>query len=113
MRNSDFFLKEYSICDELLTSCFRQAQAARLVEPDSDDEDALDDFDTDGNETEVRLTEKYLFPTQLIAFDESNDNEKEQNNAPSFPEVEDAIRDAVAEYEGAVFPKLNWSSPRV
>jgi len=49
----------------------------------------------------------------LSGFDESNDNEKEQSNAPSFPEVEDAIRDAVAEYEGAVFPKLNWSSPRV
>ncbi|KAI8580275.1 hypothetical protein K450DRAFT_237687 [Umbelopsis ramanniana AG] len=65
-----------------------QAQAARLMEQDSDDEDALDDFDTDGNETE------------------------EQSNAPSFPEVEDAIRDAVAEYEGAIFPKLNWSSPR-
>jgi D123 len=88
----------------------RQAQAARLMEPDSDDENALDEFDTDGNETEVRSTKiiqlNRVFSILMIV-------KKEQSNAPSFPEVEDTIRDAVAEYEGAVFPKLNWSSPRV
>lgn len=31
---------------------------------------------------------------------------------PNFPEVERQIREAIYEYEGAVFPKLNWTSPR-
>ncbi|CAO3663092.1 unnamed protein product [Umbelopsis vinacea] len=80
---------EYLNADGIYLPAEGQAQAARLIEQDSDEEDNIfDDFDTDGNDTEA------------------------QDQTPSFPEVEDAIRDAVIEYEGAVFPKLNWSSPR-
>lgn len=32
---------------------------------------------------------------------------------PHFPEIENAIKEAVNEFEGALFPKLNWSAPRV
>lgn len=32
---------------------------------------------------------------------------------PHFPEIEKAIKEAVNEFEGALFPKLNWSAPRV
>lgn len=32
---------------------------------------------------------------------------------PSFPELQEQIRDAIEELGGTVFPKLNWSSPRV
>lgn len=32
---------------------------------------------------------------------------------PSFPELEAEMREAIAELGGAVFPKLNWSAPKV
>lgn len=32
--------------------------------------------------------------------------------APEFPTIQKAIQDAITKYEGAVFPKLNWSAPR-
>lgn len=39
----------------------RQAQAARLIEQDSDEEDNIfDDFDTDGNDTEVGINERLI-----------------------------------------------------
>lgn len=31
----------------------------------------------------------------------------------ALPEINAAIRKAIAKYDGAVFPKLNWSSPKV
>lgn len=31
----------------------------------------------------------------------------------TFPELDAQIRDAIAKYDGYVFPKLNWSSPQV
>ncbi|CAG8438248.1 579_t:CDS:2 [Ambispora leptoticha] len=31
---------------------------------------------------------------------------------PSFPELENQIWDIINKFDGAVFPKLNWSSPR-
>lgn len=40
-------------------------------------------------------------------------NEEEHNSKiPNFPEVEREFREAIYEFEGAVFPKLNWTSPR-
>ncbi|KAI9303859.1 D123-domain-containing protein [Cunninghamella echinulata] len=36
---------------------------------------------------------------------------EEEENMPQFPDIEQAIRQATEDY-GAVFPKLNWSSPR-
>lgn len=77
---------DYLNADSIFLPSEGHAQAARFIEQDDDEEAMIEDMDTDGNETE--------------------------NNAPSFPELEDAIRDAVVEYEGAVFPKFNWSSPR-
>eukprot|EP00397_Hematodinium_sp_SG-2012_P034954 GEMP01037543.1.p1 GENE.GEMP01037543.1~~GEMP01037543.1.p1 ORF type:complete len:317 (+),score=61.74 GEMP01037543.1:24-953(+) len=31
---------------------------------------------------------------------------------PAFPELEEAVSEAIAQFNGAVFPKLNWSSPK-
>lgn len=42
---------------------------------------------------------------------DSADNQTETEN-PSFPEVENAVRSAIADLEGAVLPKLNWSAPK-
>jgi len=41
--------------------------------------------------------------------EEEEDNESE---APSFPEFNQQIKDAIESLGGQVFPKLNWSAPR-
>ncbi|KAI8970149.1 cell division cycle 123 [Mycotypha africana] len=46
--------------------------------------------------------------TEETVFSESEHSQK----TPNFPEVEQFIRETIVEYEGAVFPKLNWTSPR-
>ncbi|KAK9695423.1 hypothetical protein K7432_012969 [Basidiobolus ranarum] len=43
--------------------------------------------------------------------DEEEDFSSKEENI-SFPEIETKIRDIIAELDGAVFPKLNWSSPK-
>lgn len=47
--------------------------------------------------------------------DESEPDEDEDDDPPrrrfAFPELDKKIRDAIVQY-GAVFPKLNFSSPR-
>lgn len=45
-----------------------------------------------------------------VSWDDDDDNEIE---APSFPELVEAIEKSISQLGGAVFPKLNWSSPRV
>ncbi|KAI9249582.1 D123-domain-containing protein [Helicostylum pulchrum] len=39
-------------------------------------------------------------------------NDEVDSKIPNFPQVESEIRETVYEFEGAVFPKLNWTSPR-
>ncbi|CAG8565331.1 5826_t:CDS:2 [Funneliformis caledonium] len=39
-------------------------------------------------------------------------NHLREQPLPSFPELEQQIWDTIDEFDGAVFPKLNWSSPR-
>ncbi|KAG1150679.1 hypothetical protein G6F37_001768 [Rhizopus arrhizus] len=43
---------------------------------------------------------------------EDDYDQEEDENTPHFPEIENAIKEAVNEFEGALFPKLNWSAPR-
>ncbi|KAI8979981.1 D123-domain-containing protein [Pilobolus umbonatus] len=73
---------EYLNADGIFLPEDGQPRAARIEEVDSDEEE------TDYPEEETN------------------------NKIPNFPEIEKQIRDAIYEYEGAVFPKLNWSSPR-
>ncbi|KAG9288346.1 hypothetical protein G9A89_021377 [Geosiphon pyriformis] len=40
---------------------------------------------------------------------DANDDEE---ILPNFPELEQQIGEAINDFDGAVFPKLNWSSPR-
>lgn len=56
-------------------------------------------------------------PAESTIEDESDgddENEEEDDDAEefAFPELDSRIREVVREY-GAVFPKLNFSSPRV
>ncbi|KAI9277806.1 D123-domain-containing protein [Sporodiniella umbellata] len=44
--------------------------------------------------------------------DEEEYSNQEHNLTPHFPEIECEIRSAIVDFEGAVFPKLNWSAPR-
>ncbi|ORZ34942.1 D123-domain-containing protein [Catenaria anguillulae PL171] len=44
--------------------------------------------------------------------DDDDDIASEAEPAPTFPALESAISAAIASLGGAVFPKLNWSSPR-
>lgn len=43
---------------------------------------------------------------------EGSDDESEQLVAPSFPELELKIKKSIETLGGAVFPKINWSSPK-
>ncbi|KAI4371821.1 hypothetical protein MLD38_010125 [Melastoma candidum] len=43
---------------------------------------------------------------------EGSDDEAEQFSPPSFPELETDIKRSIESIGGAVFPKLNWSSPK-
>ncbi|KAI9315673.1 D123-domain-containing protein [Dichotomocladium elegans] len=42
----------------------------------------------------------------------NTEDDDEENEVPRFPEIEQFIRTSVKNLGGAVFPKLNWSSPR-
>ncbi|KAJ3144749.1 hypothetical protein HDU89_007793 [Geranomyces variabilis] len=47
--------------------------------------------------------------------DDTDDEGGENNDLgvhPSFPDLQRDIEDTIAEFGGAVFPKLNWSSPK-
>ena len=41
------------------------------------------------------------------------EDDEESEPVPSFPELTQQISSAIESLEGAVLPKLNWSSPRV
>jgi hypothetical protein len=45
-----------------------------------------------------------------VDFEEEREQEEEE--VPEFPRIQNAIQECIDEYEGAVFPKLNWSCPR-
>lgn len=51
-----------------------------------------------------------------LSDDESgngSDSSQDQSWQITFPELDAHIRRVIIKYEGAVFPKLNWSSPQV
>ncbi|KAL6532851.1 hypothetical protein OROGR_013811 [Orobanche gracilis] len=48
----------------------------------------------------------------FVALEGSEDEAEEPNPPPSFPELELKIKASIETLGGAVFPKLNWSSPK-
>lgn len=47
------------------------------------------------------------------SFNDGSDSESEIcHQAPSFPDLESVVEQSIAALGGAVFPKLNWSSPK-
>ena len=48
-----------------------------------------------------------------LSDSDSDQSDDEEEPTFSFPELDSEIRRILARYDGAVFPKLNWSSPQV
>lgn len=45
-------------------------------------------------------------------FEDSEDDDSESFQPPSFPDLELKVRELIESLGGAVYPKLNWSSPK-
>lgn len=45
--------------------------------------------------------------------EDDRDDAQEEADTPEFPELVAQLESAIAELGGSVFPKLNWSAPRV
>ncbi|KAK9077528.1 hypothetical protein SSX86_005865 [Deinandra increscens subsp. villosa] len=48
----------------------------------------------------------------IISEHQPSDDESDQTPPPSFPELESQINLSIKTLGGAIFPKLNWSSPK-
>ncbi|KAG0255877.1 hypothetical protein BGZ95_005647, partial [Linnemannia exigua] len=82
-------------------------------ENDSEDED-ISDADRFKALQEATFRQRAEAGDEDSSDDEDEDDESEQGEVPlpHFPGLEREIEQTIDEFEGAVFPKLNWSSPR-
>ncbi|KWU47261.1 D123-domain-containing protein, partial [Rhodotorula sp. JG-1b] len=92
----------------------RIAPKATTVRPLPEDEHLIDFLEADG----LFLPEG-SGPMGSVQISELSDSESEEEEADddeqpvfSFPRLDAEIRSALEKYDGAVFPKLNWSSPQ-
>ncbi|CEQ42494.1 SPOSA6832_04329, partial [Sporobolomyces salmonicolor] len=97
----------------------RAAPKATIIRPIPHEDDFLEYLDSDG----LFLPEG-SGPNGISELSDSEDEAEEQDEGDSdddeppkkefsFPHLDAEIRQVLARYEGAVFPKLNWSSPQV
>lgn len=113
----------------------RIAPKATIVRPLPEDEHLIDFLEADGlilpegsgpmgSVVKQLVHGFYLLLTLPIGYldsiSELSDSESEQEDDAdddqpvfSFPRLDAEIRSALEKYDGAVFPKLNWSSPQV
>ncbi|KAJ3046013.1 hypothetical protein HDV00_003761 [Rhizophlyctis rosea] len=76
------------------------------------------DFESDKNEEDDQEWKKEFEHLNAecneadIGSSDAPDDTEEEQNIPHFPDLERDIAEAVQELGGAVFPKLNWSSPK-
>ncbi|GAA5929239.1 hypothetical protein JCM1841_004752 [Sporobolomyces salmonicolor] len=96
----------------------RAAPKATIIRPIPHEDDFLEYLDSDG----LFLPEG-SGPNGISELSDSEDEAEEQDEGDSdddeppkkefsFPHLDAEIRQVLARYEGAVFPKLNWSSPQ-
>ncbi|GAA5984114.1 hypothetical protein JCM10908_006056 [Rhodotorula pacifica] len=92
----------------------RMAPKATIIRPLPEDEHLIDFLEADG----LFLPEG-SGPMGISELSDSDSGEEEEEagdeEAPpvfSFPRLDAEIRSALEKYDGAVFPKLNWSSPQ-
>ncbi|KAF9574529.1 hypothetical protein BGW38_008311, partial [Lunasporangiospora selenospora] len=82
-----------------------------LALTDSEDEgDNIVDIEKVKEETMKRLAQKG--DDSDDSSDDEDQEEEEEVSTPHFPLLELEIEQAIEEFGGEVFPKLNWSSPR-
>ncbi|CAG8528509.1 4408_t:CDS:2 [Cetraspora pellucida] len=70
----------------------------------------------------IFLPEQNYLERNIIEFSDDDEEytgvgtdligEDDDQQLPSFPDLEQQIWQTIEEFDGAVFPKLNWSSPR-
>ncbi|XP_030542573.1 cell division cycle protein 123 homolog [Rhodamnia argentea] len=53
-----------------------------------------------------------LVDEDYLAVSEESGDESEEFPPPSFPELELEVKESIESLGGAIFPKLNWSSPK-
>ncbi|GAA5913637.1 cell proliferation protein CDC123 [Sporobolomyces salmoneus] len=95
----------------------RHAPKATIIRPIPHEEELLEYLESDG----LFLPEG-SGPNGISELSDSDSEEEEQPDSDSeddepvkqfsFPELDVEIRSVLSRYEGAVFPKLNWSSPQ-
>ncbi|KAF9976129.1 hypothetical protein BGZ73_009104 [Actinomortierella ambigua] len=80
----------------------------------SDAEEWSDSDDEEEEDPMERLKNLGAGNTRSMDDDDSDEDgeDDEASSAPYFPELEREIEGTIAEFGGAVFPKLNWSAPR-
>ncbi|KAF9132522.1 hypothetical protein BGW39_011874 [Mortierella sp. 14UC] len=84
----------------------------------SDSEDDSDDEDISDADRFKALQEATFRQRAKAGEDDSSDDDEDDESEqgetplPHFPGLEREIEQTIEEFEGAVFPKLNWSSPR-
>ncbi|KZT60095.1 cytoplasmic protein [Calocera cornea HHB12733] len=59
----------------------------------------------------IPLGSEGITAADTLSEDESDEDEGEDGPSYTFPQLDTSIRKAIADF-GAVFPKLNWSSPK-
>ncbi|KAJ3083930.1 hypothetical protein HK102_000826, partial [Quaeritorhiza haematococci] len=59
-----------------------------------------------------RKADDYDLDEGSVSWSDDEGEEEEENNIPHFPELQQQIEDIIEELGGAVFPKMNWSSPK-
>ncbi|KAK0527067.1 hypothetical protein OC842_004991 [Tilletia horrida] len=97
LESGSFVLPEEPSEEPPAASSFSSSEAAR---PTSHNADAQGDDDKNEKEEEKDKD------------DEEDEEEEDALPPPSFPALHAKLRQLIEKYDGAVFPKLNWSAPR-
>ncbi|GAA5902557.1 hypothetical protein JCM6882_009316 [Rhodosporidiobolus microsporus] len=97
----------------------RHAPKATVIRPIPQEEEFLEYLESDG-----LILPEGSGPMGVSELSDSEDEEEEERDPDSdsdddeppkqfaFPHLDAEIRSVLARYDGAVFPKLNWSSPQ-
>ncbi|GAA6023520.1 hypothetical protein JCM8202_002664 [Rhodotorula sphaerocarpa] len=93
----------------------RCAPKATVIRPLPEDEPLVDFLEADGLFLPEGSGPMGISELSDSEDDEAEDSDNDDEEAPptfAFPRLDAEIRSALDKYEGAVFPKLNWSSPQ-
>jgi len=115
------YLKQDGI--QLPSSITTTTASLKKMNDENEEEEENDDDDdvfSENSDTAEMDHQFQLFKQQYASQndDSSSDSEEaeeenlEKNQVGEFLEIQNAIRECIEKYDGAVFPKMNWSCPR-